>query len=372
MEFETLTAQHHEFINRTWTKLERKMLCSLEKAAHLPFIPYTTRGHEWQPGPFDGICWWTNGFWPALMWQMHLHTGEDAYRLEAVRTEQMLDEAFEEFDHLHHDVGFMWLISSGVHYRLFGDDSSRKRTLRAANLLAGRFNPNGFIRAWNDDKTGWAIIDCMMNLNLLYWASEHTGDPRYRLIAMQHADTAIRHFVREDGSAEHIVCFDPETGAVLDKLAGQGFAKGSAWSRGQAWALYGFTTSYLHTGKQSYLDTALKAADFFITNVKRTSVPLCDFRQPEDDLYDSCAGAVAACGLIELTRVTGDERYLDCAVHMLKTMDEGFSDWSDEEPAILQKCTAAYNGDRHISMVYADYFFVEAMGKLRGEKLRFW
>ena len=373
MRFETAVAKHQEFAQDVWAKLTRKLPGSLQKATKLSYIPYTTCQNEWKPGPFDGICWWTNGFWSAEMWQMYLHTGMEAYRAEAERAEDMLDEAFDEFDHLHHDVGFMWLISAGVNYRLTGNDQSRKRVLKAANLLAGRFNPNGFIRAWNEDKHGWAIIDCMMNLNLLYWASEHTGDPRFRQIAMAHADTAMKHFVREDGSVEHIVCFDPENGEVLEKLAGQGYAKGSAWSRGQAWGLYGFVLSYLHTGKAEYLQTAEKIAAFFVENVKKTGVPLCDFRQPEDDLFDACAGAIAACVLIELSKITGEECWLDAAVDMLKAMEARCADWSLEEPAVLQNCTGSYSGnDHHITMVYADFFFVEAMAKLSGEKLRFW
>ena len=371
--FETAIAKHQGFAQDVWAKLTAKMPHSRQKATQLSYIPYTTCQNEWKPGPFDGICWWTNGFWPAEMWQMYLHTGDEAYRAEAERAEEMLDEAFEEFDHLHHDVGFMWLISSGVNFRLSSNDASRKRTLRAANMLAGRFNPNGFIRAWNDDKHGWAIIDCMMNLNLLYWASDCTGDPRYRKIAMAHADTTLKHFVREDGSVDHIVCFDPEGGEVVDRLAGQGCAKGSAWSRGQAWGLYGFVLSYQHTGKPAYLEAAKKIAGFFMENVKTTGVPLCDFRQKENDLFDSCAGAIAACGLIELSRTTNDESYLDAAVAMLKAMDERCADWSAEEPAVLKKCTGSYGGnDHHITMVYADYFFTEAMAKLSGEKLRFW
>lgn len=373
MSFDTALQKHRPFADGVWEKLTRKMPSSLQKASQLPFIPYTTRQHAWQPGPFDGISWWTNGFWPAMMWQMYLHTGEAAYRAEAERAEAILDAAFDEFDHLHHDVGFMWLISAGANYRITGSDQSRRRTLRAANLLAGRFNPCGFIRAWNGDRYGWAIIDCMMNLNLLYWASEHTGDPRYRKIAMAHADTTLKHFVRADGSVEHIVCFDPETGEVLDKPAGQGCARGSAWSRGQAWGLYGFTLSHLHTGKPEYLQAAVRIAEYFIACVRETGVPLCDFRQPEKDLYDSCAGALAACGLIELSRLTENERYLDAAVALLKALDEQCADWSEEEPAVLQKCTGAYgSNDHHISMTYADFFFTEAIAKLTGEKLRFW
>ena len=150
---------------------------------------------------------------------------------------------------------------------LKGRDRAFSTCLEQSALIspASRFNPHGFIRAWNEDRTGWAIIDCMMNLNLLYHAGEWTGDPRFRMIAMRHADTAMEHFVRADDSGNHIVIFDPETGAVLDTPAGQGFAPGSAWSRGQAWALYGFALSYIHTGKKEYLTVSQRVAEYYLS-----------------------------------------------------------------------------------------------------------
>ncbi len=365
------------FADRVAEKLERKMPLALKKAQGLDFIPYTVRKDEWAPGPFDGICWWTNGFWPGEMWAMYRLTGDRQYRAEAVRAEEMLDDAFRDYDHLHHDVGFMWLISAGADFRLTGNDAARKRTLLAANLLAGRFNPLGFIRAWNEDRAGWAIIDCMMNLNLLYWASEYTGDPRFRKIAMAHADTAVKFFVRADGSCNHIVVFDPETMEVKEIPAGQGYAPGSAWSRGQAWALYGFTLSWMHSGKQVYLDTARKVADYFISRVKEDWIPRCDFRQPEDDhLKDACAGSIAACGLLELAKAVPDasgELYFDGAVRILKALDASCADWSDAYPAILTRCTGSWHGNDHnIAMTYADFFLIEAVLKLKGDPFLFW
>ncbi len=355
-------------------RLKEKMPFALEKARKLSFIPYTVKDGGWAPGPFDGICWWTNGFWPAEMWAMYRLTGDDMYKAEAERAEEMLDAAFQDFDHLHHDVGFMWLISSGADFRMTGNDQSRKRTMKAAALLAGRFNPAGFIRAWNGDCVGWAIIDCMMNLNLLYWASDHTGDPRFRKIAMIHADTAMRHFIREDGSCNHIVVFDPETLAVREIPAGQGYASGSSWSRGQAWALYGFTLSFLHTGKNEYLNTARRTADYFICQVKDDWIPRCDFRQPESDpLKDACAGAVAACGLLELSRITEEQTYFEAALSLLKALDAHCADWGKASPAILTHCTGSYHGDDHnIAMTYADFFFMEAILKLQGDSFLFW
>ena len=369
------------FPDKAWleevaAKLHTKMTYAVGKAREVDYIPYSTENGQWKP---IHIHWWTNGFWPATMWQMYLATKDELYRDEAIRAEKMLDVNLVDFEGLSHDVGFMWLIQSGVRYALEGNKDSYARTMKAAQHLACRYNPNGFIRAWNGEgREGWAIVDCMMNLPLLYWASEVTGDPRFRLIAMKHADTAMQVFVRPDGSCNHIIIFDAETGEVLDNPGGQGYESGSSWSRGQAWALYGFTLSYLHTGKKEYLDTAKRVANYFISQITDDYIPRCDFRQPaEPVLKDDTAGTVAAAGLLvlaqqlpELEAVT----YYDVAVKMLRAMEKEDINWELNDPALLQRCTSAYHDipGRHMTMNYADYYFVEAINMLRGQKMLFW
>ena len=369
------------FPDKAWleevaAKLHTKMTYAVGKAREVDYIPYSTENGQWKP---IHIHWWTNGFWPATMWQMYLATKDELYRDEAIRAEKMLDVNLVDFEVLSHDVGFMWLIQSGVRYALEGNKDSYARTMKAAQHLACRYNPNGFIRAWNGEgRQGWAIVDCMMNLPLLYWASEVTGDPRFRLIAMKHADTAMDVFIRPDGSCNHIIIFDAETGEVLDNPGGQGYESGSSWSRGQAWALYGFTLSYLHTGKQAYLDAAKRVANYFISQITDDYIPRCDFRQPaEPVLKDDTAGTVAAAGLLvlaqqlpELEAVT----YYDVAVKMLRAMEKEDINWELNDPALLQRCTSAYHDipGRHMTMNYADYYFVEAINMLRGQKMLFW
>lgn len=357
-------------------KVEKKMRFGAEKAAEVDFIPYSTQNGNWKK---TDIRWWTNGFWGAEMWQMYEMTKDAFYRDAAVRAEEMMDGALKDFKTLHHDVGFMWLIQSGVRYAIEQNQDSFDRTFFCGNMLAGRFNPNGFIRAWNGDKNqGWAIIDCMMNLTLLYWASRQSNDPRFKLIAMRHADTAMKYFVRADGSCNHIVSFDPVTGEYLDNPGGQGYASGSSWSRGQAWALYGFTLSYMMTGKQEYLDTAVKVANYFIACTQATGwIPACDFRAPrEPEVLDNAAGAIAACGLMELANMLPDyqqDTYRTAACNMMVAMEEKCADWTESQPAILTKCTAAYGHDEHITMNYADYYFIEALNKILGNtEVFFW
>ena len=170
---------------------------------------------------------------------MYQDTGEERYIDMARKCEKKLEQTFSDFYGLHHDVGFMFLPAVVADYRITGNEEAKKAALHAANLLAGRFNPQGnYIRAWNDlpdqDTRGWAIIDCMFNISLLYWASKETGDPRYRHIAMRHADSVMTHFIRKDGSVIHIGEFDPETGAFVKSHGGQGYGEGSAWT-GAVW-----------------------------------------------------------------------------------------------------------------------------------------
>lgn len=183
---------------------------------------------------------------------LYRDTGDEQYAEIARHTEKKLEKCFTDFYGLHHDVGFMYLLTSAANYKLTGSEDARRNALHAANLLAGRFNPAGrFIRAWNEtgdkDVRGWAIIDCMMNISLLYWATRESGDPRFHQIALMHADTTLKNFIRPDGSVRHIVEFDPETGAFVRDYGGQGYEQGSSWTRGQGWAVYGFANSYAHT-----------------------------------------------------------------------------------------------------------------------------
>ena len=351
-------------------------------AAEQGIIPYFG-GERWLESPYDGNSWWTGGFWPGLMWLLYVaanHEGDDAaakfYMDEARRVGALLTDEFRRFTYLNHDVGFMYLLSCGADFRLTGSEQARTDALHAASLLMGRFNPVGYIRAWNEpDRVGYAIIDCMMNLSLLFWASRQTGDPRFAHVARIHADTALKHFLREDGSVSHIIEFDPETGAKVKEHPGQGYALGTAWSRGQAWGLYGFTLAWLNTGDARYLDAAKRIAAFFIAHIRPDGLTDCDFLQPkEPERLDNIAGAIAACGLIELSRATDDAACFSAAERLV----QGLADTLDADPArcgLLTKCTASYHDDGagvHTRIVYGDYFYVEAVMKLCGLDPMLW
>ncbi len=377
-----------QWLEDVYNKILHKMAWVSEK--NQDKIPYTTK-----EGNYDdfrdshknsrineGINWWTNGFWAGILWQLYHETKEERYATIAKRSEEWLDEALDSYYGLHHDVGFMWLHTAVADYRLTGYENGRRRGLHAANLLAGRFNPVGrFIRAWNDDphsdRRGWAIIDCMMNIPILYWATEETGDPRFSQIAEMHAHTVRGNFVRPDGSVEHIVEFDPMTGEKVRIYGGQGYKDGSSWTRGQAWGLYGFMLSYIHTENPDYLNTAKQIAHYFIANIPESGIIPCDFRQPKTPVIeDSTAAAIAACGLIEIAKAVDEgekELYLEAAVKLVKTLAEKRCDFTEKEDAIVLNGTEAYHSDgHHMAIIYGDYFFIEAVNKLRGSNLLLW
>lgn len=356
-----------------------RILSRLEKTA--PQIgarfPHLSEGKEFDE---KEPRWWTNGFWPGLLWLAYQQTGNEMFADIANKTEEKMDIVLDEFDLVDHDAGFMWLLSSGANYKFFKNAKSRQRLLKAASFLSARYNLKGsFIRAWNNVK-GYAIIDCMMNLPLLYWASNEIDDPRFKYIAEAHANTALKYFIREDGSVNHIVEFDPYSGEFLCVRGGQGAAPDSAWSRGAAWALYGMALAYRHLKDEKYLDASKKVANFFITNLPDDLVAHWDFRveRNSDTPRDASATACAACGLLELAEHIGGvegDNYKEKAYRILRSLTDNYSNLdNDTDQAILTHSTVSKpsNIGVNVGLIYADYFYVEAISRLMGNKDIFW
>ncbi|QHW35304.1 glycosyl hydrolase [Paenibacillus rhizovicinus] len=329
--------------------------------------------------------WWTAGFWPGLLWLLHAEEGDASFRELAQRCEEALDPVLAEYYRLDHDMGFMWTLTSIAQYKLLGTEESKRRALIAANMLAGRFNLKGrYIRAWNPwseehDNSGIAIIDCAMNMPLLFWASNMTGDPRYRHVAEAHLDTVLEHFIRPDGSVYHIVRFDSVTGECVQHIGGQGYAPESAWSRGTAWALYGLTLAYHHTGKTAYLDAAKRVAHFFLAHLPADSVPHWDFRLPAgvERFRDTSAGACAASGLLLLADKVADKDapYRPAAIRILESLYRNYGAWENEnEEGLILSGTSHYPEGKNVNvpLIYGDYFFAEGLARLKGAAATFW
>jgi unsaturated chondroitin disaccharide hydrolase len=375
-----LTGPRREWAEGIFEKIKNKINAECSRLENI--IPYIPRGGFYHDldAP-DGIYWWTNGFWPGLLWQMYHAAGNGEFRKSAKEAEKRLDKALEGWEGLHHDVGFMWLHSAVANYRLTGNRDSRRRGLHAANLLAGRYNPAGkFIRAWNGDRAGWIIIDCLMNIPLLYWAAKELADPRFAFIAQNHAGTALKVLARPDGSCNHIAVLSPETGECLETPGGQGYAPGSSWSRGQAWAIYGFALSFRHTGRQEYLDASKAAAHYVISNFALNDwLPPVDFRAPAEPVkYDSTAAMIASCGLLEIACHVGEYEkpfYTGAALNILRSGERAFADWNTETDGIIGGGTGSYHGgpdDTEVPIIYGDYFFIEAILRLLGKDFLIW
>ena len=328
---------------------------------------------------------WTNGFFGGLCAMLYKHTGNEEYLKTLESSEKLLDTALmEKYDVIHHDVGFMWYLTSGALYRMNRSADSRRRLFYAAATLMGRFISGGnFIKAWNvDEAYNWTIIDCLMNLPLLYFAAEEFGDDRYKRVAMLHADNTLLTHIRPDGSVAHIVEHDRDTGELIKTYGGQGCADGSSWSRGQAWAIYGFVISYIHTGELRYLDAAKRVANYFIANCTDDWIPRLDFRAPEEPVYyDTTAGLCAACGFLELGKLLPENEggmYTNAAIKILRAITDKFANFDESRDDMITGGSVAYptaeNPDRktHISIIYGDFFYIEALLKMLGSDFFMW
>lgn len=355
-----------------------QIIRKLEKTA--PEIG-ATFPHAAVDGKYDNKSddWWTNGFWPGILWIAYKHSKNKEFVNIAKSVEEKLDKPLDEFELLLHDVGFMWLLCSKPNYDLNGNLASRLRLLKSASHLAGRFNLKGnFIRAWNWE-LGWAIIDCLMNLPLLYWATDETGDPRFEHISKAHLDTVLKYFIREDGSVNHIVSFDPYTGDFLEVKPGQGARADSAWSRGASWGIYGLALAYRRFKTKDILEKCQLVADFFIRSLPEDYAAPWDFYVDfnEETPRDTSASACAACGLLELAQYVDDEKadyYRKNAYLILKSLTDNYSNLKNDEQSLLREGTGNLPGgkDVNVGLIYGDYFYIEGISRLCGEKEIFW
>ncbi|MEV6053676.1 glycoside hydrolase family 88 protein [Streptomyces sp. NPDC052107] len=312
---------------------------------------------------------WVGGFWPGTLWMAYLHSGDDVFRTLALDSARKL--APRRHDTTTHDLGFLFYPSWVTAWRLTGDDSWRTGAIEAAESLIQRYNPRGrFIRAWgalNDpNNAGRVIMDTIMNLDLLAFAGRQTGDGKYLDIAVEHAKTAQRVFPRPDGSTPHVYDFDPETGAPIGPNTVQGYSPASCWSRGQAWGIYGFTTMYRRTGDQEFLSTARRLADFAVGALSPDHVPVWDYKAPQApyDIKDASAGAVMACGLLDLSAAADRRDYRQIALRILTALSEScLTKNSARAEAIVARCTRNRPAEDgiEVSLPYADYYLLEGI-----------
>jgi unsaturated chondroitin disaccharide hydrolase len=318
---------------------------------------------------------WVDGFWTGLLWLAYAHTGEARFERAARDWTERL--AWLKESVATHDLGFIFYLSHVLGGRLTGDESLYDNAVEAAGTLIKRFNPRGeYLQAWGTpDGTptdrGRINIDVMMNLALLYWASEHTGDLRFATVATQHARTTRLTLMRSDGSTAQVGDFDAETGVWLRRETHQGFCHDTCWSRGQAWGLYGFTTCYGHTGIESFLWTARVMAEYTIHNLPEDLVPFWDYGSPDipNTYRDSSAAAATATGLLDLAACEPDPeravRWTDWAQRITDSLWRNYSSRGTDVPALLLHGSRSVpHGFMDHALIYGDYYFFEALTKL--------
>lgn len=346
---------------------------------------------------------WTPGFFPGSLWYSYEYTKDAALKTAAQQWTETL-EPLKTFTQ-HHDLGFMMYCSYGNAYRLTGNEAYKNILVQSAKSLSTRFDPVvGCIKSWNAFKS-WhgnktynfpVIIDNMMNLELLFFASEVTGDTSFRHIAVTHAENTMKYQVRKDYSSYHVVCYDTNTGKVAGRETAQGYADNSTWSRGQAWAIYGFTMVYRETKDPRFLKTAEGLADFFIhhKNLPADKIPYWDFNAQEKGytpglrsnaknvttLYrDASAAAVVASALMELSTysATKGKAYRNVAAQMLHSLASPAyrAPLGNNGNFLLMQSVGSipHNVEINVPLVYADYYFLEALQRydllLNGKKL---
>lgn len=325
-----------------------------------------------------GIHDWTSGFWPGVLWYAYEASGNADLLANARKyTEPLRGVLSVPVDN--HDLGFMFFCSFGNGYRLTGEEAYKKILLTAADSLATLFNPKvGSILSWPAmrAKMNWphnTIIDNMMNLELLFWASKNGGGAHLADIAVKHAETSMRTLVRPDYATFHVAVFDTTDGRFLKGVTHQGYADSSFWARGQAWGIYGFTMSYRESGKAAFLETAQKLADRFLAALPADTVPFWDFADPAipDAPRDASAAAIAASALLELSTLVPTEpakqRYRQAAEKLLIALSTPKYQSGKQNQALLNHSVGHKPNHSEIdaSIIYADYYYLEALLRLK-------
>ena len=357
------------YTNKEWTTIHQKIINKVESQLTLYKDGFPDGVYDNSTYKLCDCFSWTCGFWPAMLFLAYKNTKKPETLSVLRQFEKKQNEGFNTPEKLHHDVGFMWYLTSAQDYNLTGFKEAKVNAMNAAAILASRFNPiGGYLRAWNDDSdddhhmAGWAIIDCMINLELLYWASEISKDARFANIANAHADSTIKNFVRPDGTTCHIVAYNPSTGAVEGVLKGQGYSADSAWSRGMSWAAYGFIKAYGYTGNEKYKEISQ------LVLLGDGNVPPCDFFQPDEPHYlDSSAGAVVACALLDNAKHCPEQKdyFINEAKKLLAVLTEKCADFDVDTQGILRHSTRLYHGDgKDCTLIYGHNYYMEAIDKL--------
>ncbi|MDT0684734.1 glycoside hydrolase family 88 protein [Autumnicola psychrophila] len=330
---------------------------------------------EWQYVNYKD---WTSGFWPGELWYIYELTGDEKWKKAADKYTGYLTPLSVE-QALDHDLGFQVFNSFGNGYRLTKNPEYKNVILKAADTLATLFNPNvGTILSWPREVPNmeWpqhnTIMDNMINLELLFWASKNGGERSLYDMAVSHADVTMANHFRSDYTSYHVVVYDRETGEPIKKVTHQGYADNSLWARGQAWAIYGYTMVYRETRDKKYLDFAKKVTNVYLERLPEDLIPYWDFDSPQipDAPRDASAAAVVASALLELSQYVEDPKksseYLSKAKAIMAELSKNYQSGQENSAALLHSTGHFPSGSEiDYSIIYADYYYAEAVSRLK-------
>jgi len=360
------------FSETSWGKQKSKLFVQLDK--QLKYLIQQTPNDSMVPRSYENGKYlmvtkkdWCCGFPAGSYWSMFELTGDKYWEQVAIDNTVKLNGV--QFRKNTHDLGFMVFCSYGNAYRLTKNPEYKKAVIDASESLITRFNPTvGCIRSWDHGKWQFpVIIDNMMNLEMLFWASKETGDPKYRNIAIKHADTTLKNHFRGDMSSFHVIGYDPKTGKVTEKQTHQGLNDDSSWARGQAWGLYGYVLCYRETGDAKYLDAAKKIAAFILKNLPDDLVPYWDYNDPKipNTYRDASAAAITASALYMMSELTKDNSYRDKADQMVESLSSPkyLAAVGQNAGFLIQHCVGNMpkNSEIDTPLNYADYYYLEAL-----------
>ena len=317
--------------------------------------------------------WWCSGFYPGTLLYLYDETKDAATLKEAERILEVLKK--EQYNKTTHDLGFMMFCSFGNALQLKKKEEYKQVLINSAKSLASRFDPKvGVIKSWDakDPSDYLVIIDNMMNLELLFWATKVTGDSSYYKIAVSHADHTMKNHFRPDYSSYHVVNYNAQTGDVKQRRTHQGYADESAWARGQGWGLYGYTVMFRETKNKKYLEQAKNISSFILNhpNLPKDGIPYWDFNAPNipNALRDASAGAVMSSALFELAHYAGKKEantYFKAAERMLQTLSAvPYQSLPGTNGGFLLQHSVGHlpqHSEVDVPLTYADYYYVEAM-----------
>lgn len=359
------------------------------------FVPAYSIDNFYSPSENDD---WTCGFWTGEIWLAYEHAmrnkldekiTDELKNAAMVQVQSFYDRIVNKISVDHHDMGFLYSPSCVAAYKLTGDEKAREAAILAADQLITRFHPVGeFIQAWgpmNQPENYRLIIDCLLNLPLLYWAYEETGEDKYRDIAEKHIHTALANVIREDYSTWHTFYFDMKTGAADHGATCQGYRDGSAWARGQAWGIYGLAVGYRYTKRQEYIELFEHVTNYFLDRLPEDLIPYWDLEfmdwskeelEANPQPRDSSSASIAACGMLEMAKYLDEEKagyYKDIASKIMKSVYEnyGVKDMDKSNGLVLHSTYSnhsPYNTCNHYGVdecnSWGDYFYMEALTRL--------